>query len=801
MPQQQINAILDRRLGRGAHANDGRLQSITRRIEAINKVKERIHELDALVNTISGQIEAQNGEYYNMLANDPEALAKFQELNGLYINENGRRQFIALARIEALLNKLELLRLRFSREAIRIAFIGRERQGKSTFIKTITRLTDKVIPAYDGLSCTGAVSVIHNVNEVRDEQGKVQNVKVVVDFYDTTEFLQIVNEKLQFLLPKRNLQIRRLEDIPALPLPEILDEDEQKFSAQYDKFKTSVVDKFDEYQGLIGSRPQTYYDEDVIAKHVAQYERFDKPMPGAKRKESNGSVYYELKYYKYVAVKNVNIYTHFGINALPLLELVDTIGIGSAGDTKAIEDEMYRVLREDCDAAINLYRPLGASNYGDEQTSLNNNIAEKLEGREPWKWITYVINKQEGNNGNEDKVEQVWQQVVDDFKRKVQPPVDGPRIVNGNNFDDVRDNLITPLLNLIADNLEYLDDNLVKQADGITNEAYNECLSLVRAANDVISAGNGISAEANELFEENLYREMLLEFTREMNNIDTNGYAARKEEKCPELFEAYDELITGLTLKVPNQDEILKRFECGANETQIRVFEDYIEQMRNDIFNEFENVNTTVLHPLQEKVKTDLINILYNQGKMSCLPTSCDSPSTEWLQSIIDNYVDEATYPHLYKAFKFILDYQINLEGLVEYYIAKSLYIIDRTRENDFIRYRGGNGETFQEKSEFVFRELFNRIHPVQNNLRRWMIDDFSLIPSHSFYSRVHKFYVKILTDESGVKELKRFYRRNMGYIWKDEILAAGQAQKAFGDWTERTNNLREVVTNRTFNI
>ncbi len=800
MPERQINGILDRRLGRGAHAGNGRLQSITRRIEAINLVKERIHELDTLVNTISGQIEAEKGEYYNMLIKDPEALAKFQDLSRHYTNENGRKQFRALAKIEALLKKLELLKLRFSREAIRIAFIGRERQGKSTFIKTITDLNDKVIPAYDGTSCTGAVSVIHNVNEVRDEQGNVQKVKVVVDYYDTNEFLQIVNEKLQFLLPKRNLHIGRLEDIKILPLPEKLDEDEQKLSAQYNKFKTTVVDKFDEYQHLIGVGTQTYYDENVIAQHVAQYERFDDPIPNAERRERNGKVYYELQYYKYVAVKNVNIYTRFIINQLNLLELVDTIGIGSAGDTKAIEDEMYRVLREDCDAAINLFRPLGAAGYGDDQSSLNNNIAENLKGREPWKWITYVINKQEGNGGNVDHVEQIKKQVDDDFRRKEQPPVDGPRIVNGNNFDDVKDNLITPLLQLIAGNLETLDDNLVEQANGITKEAYNECLTLVRAANDVISAGNGLSAEANELFEEKLYDDMLALFTHKMNEIEGKGYAARKEEKCPELFEAYDELIKKLTLKVPGEDKILNSFECGANETPNHIFEVYIEQMRNDIFNEFENVNTTVLYPLQEKVKTDLIEILYNQGKMKCLPTSCDTPSIEWLQSIIDNYVDEATYPHLYKAFKFILDYQINLEGLVEYNIAKSLYIIDRTH-NDFMNYSEDYGETFQEKSESVWCALYNRIRPVQQNLRRLMIDEFTLIPSHSFYSRVHKFFAKILTDEGGVKELRRFYRRNMGYIWKDEICEAGQTQRAFGDWTERTNNLREVVTNRTFNI
>ena len=797
MPRRQIELILDKRLGRGVYAGKGRLQSIEQRICAINEVKSRIIELDALIKTITGQIETQQGEYYHMLANDPDALGKFNDLCRLYTRENGRKQFKALVKIEALLKKLELLKSRFCREAIRIAFIGRERQGKSTFIKTITGLDDKVIPAYDGNSCTGAVSVIHNVPKVIDNNGAERNVKVVIEYYDFSEFVAIVNEKLSFLFPNNDYRVRRLEDIETLALPKQLEDNAN--ANQYDKFVTSVVENYQEYKDLIGAGTQTYYDENVIAQHVAQYERFEEFHEGAMRKtDNNGNDYYELPYYKYVAVKSVNIYTHFNIDDLSLLELVDTIGIGSAGDTKAIEEEMYRVLREDCDAAINLFRPLGAASYGDEQSSIIDNIGSRLDGREPWKFVTYVINKTDGAGGNSAYVEGVKNTIDRAFERMQQPPIDGPRIVNGANFDEVRDNLITPLLQLIAGNLESLDDNLVSQAGDITNEAYSECLSLVKAANDVISAGNGLNAEANELFEEKLFEDMLASFTREMNEI-RDGYAKRKEAKCPELLEAYEELIDKVPSKIPQSDIIYDRFACGANLVPEQLFLEFVEQMRNDLFNEFENVNVDVLYPLQEKVKTDLITILYNQGKMNCLPTAYDSPSKEWLQSVIDNYVDEAVYPNLYKALKFILEYQINIEGLVEYDVTRSLYIIDRT-SGEFIPYRGNFGETFEEMTESVWGELYNRVYPVQNNLRTW-IDKFTPIPSHSFYSRVYKFYIKILTDKSGVAELRRFYRKNMGYIWHEEISAAGQAQRAFGDWTERSKNLRAVVTSENFKI
>ena len=382
---RKIEEILDKRLGRGAYEGRGRLQKIKQRIESIRNVQNRINELDALINTISCQIEMQQGEYYNMLVKDPDALTNFKELERLYTITNGHRQLKALCKIEGLIEKLELLRQRFDREAIRIAFIGAERQGKSTFIKTITGLSDKVIPAYSGNSCTGAVSVIHNVDKVVDNN-VVQDVKVVVEYYNANEFIEIVNEKLLRFFPDGSKRIGRLEQIKTLNLPEQVNLN-AKLVAEYNKFKESVIKNYEEYIDLIGSGVQSYYDEDIIAHHVAQYEEFEEEVENsAKVNKEDGKVVYVLKYYKYVAVKNVNIYKDFLVNETKLLELVDSIGIGSAADTKAIEDEMYRILREDCDAAIDLFRPTAIPNYPQEQVDILNNIEQELADRDPSKW-------------------------------------------------------------------------------------------------------------------------------------------------------------------------------------------------------------------------------------------------------------------------------------------------------------------------------------------------------------------------------------------------------------------------------
>jgi hypothetical protein len=789
---QQIEEILDKRLGRGIYSGRGRLQKIEARIASLEAVKENVEQLDALVSTIQKQIEEKHGDYFNMLVSDPDALSQFGEVSCKSSKD----------KLTNLIDALTLLKKRFEREAIRIAFIGRERQGKSTFIKTITGLNDKVIPAYSGNSCTGAVSVIHNVQAVQDESGRDVKVKVVAEYYDMPTFLEMVNKKLLRFFPDGSMKIGRLDQIEKLHLPENLSGTQStKVIAEYLKFKTSVVENFGKYSHLIGVGIRNYYDEDEIAQHVAQYEEFDHEVPGShKVQKDDGTIIYQLDYFKYVAVKTVNIYTRFEIETTKKLELVDTIGIGSSADSEAIEKEMYRVLREDCDGAIDMYRPDVTPNYPQEQADLLDNIIHNLSDREPEKWVVYVLNKiTSGFYKNAASAESVLKTAEDIIGRKTPKPVAWAKAIDGTIFDDVRDELVSPLLSLIAENLDRLDQNLIDKTDSLCKEAYNECLTLVKAANAVTSAGAGLSSDAMSLFDEKLYKELLKSFGYAMNMIDQKGYATKRDTECVQLEQAYCNIINQIDTYIPDEDVILERFETGALVTQNQMFEEYVEQMRNDIFTAFEDVNTKVLYPLQEKVKTDLIEILFNQGLLRNLPTSHETASIEWLKEVLDNYVDESKYPNFRKALQFILDYQINIEGLVEYNVTKSLYILDKTH-SEFIPYKGEFTEDFEQKASDVWQELCNRLKPVQNRLREW-ISSFTLIPSHSFYSRVHKFHVKVMTDTEGKEDFRRFYRQNMGLIWAGEINAVGKAQKAFGDWTERVRELQQVVTSDNFKL
>ena len=364
--------------------------------------------------------------------------------------------------------------------------------------------------------------------------------------------------------------------------------------------------------------------------------------------------------------------------------------------------------------------------------------------------------------------------------------------VNAADRDEVSNKLLIPHLQMIANNLEYLDNNLRENADIVIAETVNCCQRLIKTASKVIP----MSAITDWKFERDGYEPMLKALNVAMNDLDHDGYAQKKDTECPELTSAYEQLLGNIDKDLPTEEELLFRIKSGNFVTPQGMFEEAIEQIRNGILEVFEELNHTVIHPLQEKVKLDIIEILYHQGKMSLLPLPKEyaniGPSVKWLEAVICNYIPQEKYPALYEALRYVLDYEINIEGTAEYYVIESLYIIEKDHK-DFIPYAGGNPHDFSEKAACVWQELANRLIPLQERLRNWM-GKFSLQPSLLSYSRVHKFHVKIGTNVNGVRDLKEFYNDNMGLIWRSEIEERAHENVAFAEWTECINSMRNAI-------
>ena len=785
---EQINKILDMRLGRNAFKGKGHLQDVETKIAALEEIRNSIDQLQSCIKAVELQISNHSGEFYKALYSDPNAMIAFKQLDCIG----------ALICIDNALSNLKKLQKRFDREAVRIAFIGYERQGKSTFLQSMTGLPNEVIPAYDGTSCTGAVSVIHNKETQTPFSAEIE-------FYTIQEFLDNVKAKLKILMPEKNFEITSLDDLAKIDLSTYSGKDKTETEKL---IKNNIIGHRNYYGPFLGKGVQTYTDKDIVMKFVAQYREYPtkESIPSDARdedikeriKERNldgtpKSVVWRHMYYWYLAVKSVNIYCKFPNQECGKIEFVDTVGLGPSVNANAVEQEMFRVLKEDCDGAIDVYCPASTGgSVNDKELNIFAKLEYNLSSRLPKMWLSYAINAiPSGKKCNIQNIEDI----LGDLALK-ELPFGFYVAVNAADRKDVNDRLLVPHLEMIAANLEILDMNLLNSAYKDATLAYNLCQNLLKTATKVIP----VNSIMDWNFEMDGFNPMLRDFNKAMNNLDHDGYAKHKDENCPQLIAAYESILSSIDKDLPLEEDLVDRFRSGVLSTTYEVFEESIEKMRNGIFEVFEGVNMEVLHPLQEKVKSDLLNVLFDQGKLSMLPLPTDcpvEPTNEWMECVIKNYIPKEKYPALYEALRYVLDYKISIEGLVEYNVTKSLQIIEKDHD-DFIPYSGGNPNNYSEKGAQVWQELANRLMPLQKRLRSW-IGDFALIPSQSFYSRVHKFHIKIGTNVNGVRNFKDFYHDNMGLIWHDEIEGKARRNAAFSDWANCLDSVRKSMATNLF--
>lgn len=783
--KQQIENIIDYR-------KRTRLPKIEQQIAFLKDVLSKVEKLDSVIATVRYQIEQKNGPYYTMLLADPTMEARFNIVSTTGIKEKLKKQ----------IELLELLKRRFSRDAVQVAFVGYERQGKSRFLQSISGLSNNVIPAYSGTSCTGAVSVIHNVGS---------GFSATIKFYTLAEFLGIMKDKLKKFFPGRTFTLNSIQDLKYLDLSGFNAGTNISLSTEFEKFCNGYVAHADDFAELIGHSDLITTDEKQIIQHVAQYEEFgqipqceDASQFTAKEKDDDNCrkiTVYVKYYYKYLAVKSATIYTSFPAIDDAKIVLVDTIGMGDSTDAQRIEDEMFRVLREDCDAAIDVFKPdANGGGFNQAQADILTKIGNELCDRDPQRWIYYAINRVEHGKGrNTENIPAIIKAAKDSFKNLASVPVADVVDVNAADKDEVNEKLLGPLLDMITENLDDIDSKLMANANTTSGHLYQEYKMFADAVASVISGQ--MKQGSNELKK---FRQLLqndLDYSNELKKLD-NKYADGKDRECPQVKNEIERVIAGLTMLVSNITDICTDVEKGKGSTN-EIFEKYVKLLRNRIYDAFADVNTGVLIPLQEDVKNSLINILFNNAKFGNIPLQGyaieDGASKEWLATFIREKVDRDVYPKMNAMLHFILDYQLNIQGLIEYDVAKCLGTIDK-HSAEFRTMNPVTGVNDMQHAKKIFSEIVNRTTVIQTKMRSWR-DEFSLIPSHSFYARISMFRDMMVDDADTNEELYNFYSENRMTVWRDEFASLAEEASAFGEWNKASLDITQMCIKNNFHL
>lgn len=781
---EKINEIIDRRIGRGQWTGRGRLQQIERAEAKMELIRQRVTVLQDLQGLIRHQQTEQRGEYFLMLQKESQIEEKLKAVNPDNV----------ITSLNALQEELDLLKKRFSRESVQIAMIGRERQGKSTLIQSITNLGNDVIPAFDGSSCTGAVSVIHNYDGP---------FYADLTFFERSELVTTINDKLNRYFPGKGLRITSPEQIPSLTV-----QIGNSASGDALKFKIDYIDHYEDYSYLIGHAPVTLNEENIVAQYVAQYQLFEnrEQVPAGFEvvetpTKDGKAIQYKALYFKYLAVKSANIFTRFEYPDSGKLVLVDTIGIGPKDDG-SIRKQMMKVIREDCDGAIDIFRPDSLGNcIDDKQMDILEEISDNFADRLVDKWFVYVINEvREGDGRN--------MHLTPQLLKDAEALANGEKTqfawavkVCGREQGEVIQNLVIPQLNLITENLDDIDLSMMKKAEEKSLALYNEYVMLCQSVRAVLSSSFINKGQPIKDLQDLFDKLTLSSAIRQLDDAKSDMQNKPCEDIAQRLSDITEEAIFDA---LPELDEIVKDVKDGVL-TPVEIFTKQIHEFRNRIFDLYEDVNVEQLHPMQEAVKKELIELFYNEGMLGKIPlagySASDGPSPKWLAALVEETVSQKEFPFVYDAMHLILDYQISIEGLIEYNVAKSVHLVNPMYPEFYtMPFTPLPTNNVEEQANHILQELFNRVTHIQEGMRKWT-NDFAMIPSHSFYARVHKVRERLFLSPEGYKQLRYYYFNNCSSIWREEIQGKEMVANAFGGWNDMCEQLSALLDKKNFEI
>lgn len=776
-----------------------------RKEERLPAIINKIKTLDQLQETL----EALR-KYQFRLASDSPSIVAIKEkapqvvevirsinLTDLLGFENERKGE-ETGKIAELRKELKRLHKRFSRDAIQVALVGHARQGKSTFLQAVSGLDDDVIPTSSGSDCTGAVSVIENSDTV--------DFEMTIEYYEEKDFIAFFNTTLrQNGLNHSISDIRGIRDLGTV-LKKEMDENptNEKMRNFYDEYYEHGLD----YLDLLGTHPDPFIDKSVVTELVAKHKKFNKDsdIPESYRRYSKVigkriTVYFN----KYLAVKTAHIKCDYKLPDADKIIMLDTVGLGNENTGKKDIVTMYRVLKEDTDAAIfNFDVPVtGLSKPPEDVIDEINGVFKELDGYMPELWVSVNqncygrnrFNNEDDFETNDDLCKEIYQALlpkrygVED--RQISPLHFA--MVHNNDRGEVVNEMMIPVLKGISDNVSKIDDVFMSKAEKMADDIYAEyndiCARLLRAFDKIIMK----SGSFNSTFKKNFYdlklRGELEEYVRELYRL--------RDTVCQEIIDEIKPQVDNLTGLVPSEEEIADQLRGMKGGHIQKVYLDYSDIVAARISAKLKDVSAKTIEGLQKKIKIDIAKILYTSGLLCELSVSTgkvnnDSDYIRWLDSFRREKL--STYPSLENAVVSILDFKMNIEGFIYAECIKACEVLKDHR----LEFPNDN-EPITDKAYFIWDTIIRKVAGLKSEinaglgLSRSANAGFNIIPKTSEMAKpsllmwcvADSFFKQFINTNSG-EDLENFYSEYANVIWRNEF----KLQDDISEATAEVNNL-----------
>jgi len=432
MPQNiasQIRQVLE--------ARSAKAKRVEKHLELLKNLERQIVDTDTIVENI--QADSTFPEEVR------EKFKKFGSSLGDALNQ--------------LIKDFEIFLRRLSRGTINICVTGQARVGKSTFLQSVSGLSDKEIPTGSGIPVTAVRSwILHNP----------ARAVAVVTFHTFESFRDTILQPYHTVLDLP-FTPATLEDFRSYPYPEPSAIDREEHTKITLLVRLREMQKFlPTYEHLFDKAPAEIPLDD-LRQYVAYPPSGDESSPRL-----------------HLAVKEVRVECPFPLADVEGLGLIDLPGLGELAP--AAEERHLEGLRNEVDFVLWLKRPVEGLGYWSQSDGNLANLLDRARGsissRRDFVWIvvnTGGVSDHQIESLERDILEKANEGVKDKHFRVCRADVKNPQ--------EIFENVMSPVLEHLGERLPVMDEQLAaslyRRSEQLAKQIKEHCKLLDTECKDL----------------------------------------------------------------------------------------------------------------------------------------------------------------------------------------------------------------------------------------------------------------------------------------------------------------------------
>lgn len=746
----------------------------SKRSEKLPQAKARLEKLKAAKKAVL----TTRTRAAAVAANNPDLQAKL----------NGVRYEAVLQLLDVAISTTQQAFDRLDRPSIHIGVAGKSRQGKSQILQMLTGLADQQIPTGDGMPCTAARSIIHNVSMTAAKvhyltKDGILEKKVYPSYAPkgTSKFA------LGFPTPRP----ASLEVFLSMSLPTVDTSDGTSTSAETNWKKVENLQKdlraHPELVSKLGAAA-----EDIDITHVRDYIVKD-----------NGEVLHNV-------VDRIEMWTPFDIGLPEGLTVYDLPGLGDP--TPGIREDMLKSLKKEADVVLFMRKavPDGEGEYWhheDDDAFDDMKSIYSVEDVKPAEWIQLVLNLDSRNGHvNARNTENLRKTVAKGFV---------PVVCDCGSKDAVRA-MINENFERLVGNVARIDDLRIRQADVDYSAAMDEVRAVYRrlreASADIVAQQSGFDFKRHfKEFKSDLrdpLKKELKDLSPELMTSITEILKANFDavaNRMAELYDAYDAKD-----KFPEEFPIFtKKYlavcfgESNAPTDPVGIS---VRTQREALFKLYRSILEGCCERLDAVYFENVVAKVF-ENKAVCMVTrdsiSADASPREKIDAFAKLLNADGRLPTLASAVSGLQSFGLKFESAV----LPALYGIpafsdfnpeSHSPELDDVSNNICEASTKEDRAEILYAWQRYRCEAILSSAtsgtEKSPLTIVSNYVSNIMQANFSSFIFSFIWGDDCEDEWERLTRSNQSIFWKEEFETAERNSAITRDWNAALSELRAIV-------